>query len=654
VASVTGGSVLWNLDIDDSKFNQKADAAAVKAKTTGDAINKVDFSDITKNASEAFGGIADTIQSVITKIALVGITGSLGLATFVDSAAGLQQTSQAMQVVIGNTQVANQLFGQLLTYTNKSPFQFAEVSDAAKTLLGFGVAAGSIMPTIRVLGDVAGITGAQFSDLSRIYGEVNAQGKLEGLQALELVRNNVPIYNILAASMHVSLGSIRDDITKGTITSQVFDKAMQDATASGGEFFNGTQKLADTFNGRMSTLKDAVLEFGRNLIGVKVDPQLGLVIKPGGIFDLLSQSIPKITADLQTLGPRLEGAFAYLVAHGQTVIAILAAVGAAFVVAKLAVIAFGIQSVIAEAAATGGLSLIPLAFVAVAAALTFLQVKFDIFGKAFTALKPIIDPVIAALRQTADILGKELAPVFQFASDHAEILMKILGVIVAVALAPMIVSLALLVAAILVLPPVLRFVIGVFNDVVGTILAVDKVIFGLAGAFISVGSNIIGGIVTGLRSAAGDVVNEIEKICGSALDAVKKFFGIHSPSTVMAGVGGFIMQGLAQGIAGGASGAVSAATTASAQVLGSFTGSASSTGLTAPNVARAGTALAASASGSAGGVTIHLHQSGIVARSRSDFRDIMKDGIAAVNEELTARGLPLIANGQVTGSSTSA
>jgi hypothetical protein len=47
---------------------------------------------------------------------------------------------------------------------------------------------------------------------------------------------------------------------------------------------------------------------------------------------------------------------------------------------------------------------------------------------------------------------------------------------------------------------------------------------------------------------ASAVVNKIKEICGQALDAVKKFFGIHSPSTVMAGLGKNLMEGLADGI----------------------------------------------------------------------------------------------------------
>ena len=51
-------------------------------------------------------------------------------------------------------------------------------------------------------------------------------------------------------------------------------------------------------------------------------------------------------------------------------------------------------------------------------------------------------------------------------------------------------------------------------------------------------------------------------------------------------------------------------------------------------------------------ITVKIDQSGIVARSRGEFRDIMADGISAVNEELRAKGQPEIGGGKIKGSST--
>lgn len=63
-----------------------------------------------------------------------------------------------------------------------------------------------------------------------------------------------------------------------------------------------------------------------------------------------------------------------------------------------------------------------------------------------------------------------------------------------------------------------------------------------------IGKNIIDGLVNGISSMAGAVVDKIKDIGSSITDKVKGILGIHSPSRVMMEVGFFTGEGLAQGI----------------------------------------------------------------------------------------------------------
>lgn len=68
--------------------------------------------------------------------------------------------------------------------------------------------------------------------------------------------------------------------------------------------------------------------------------------------------------------------------------------------------------------------------------------------------------------------------------------------------------------------------------------------------FVNAGRDLIEGLVRGIEGASGAVVKTIQDICAGALDAVKNFFGIQSPSKVMAQMGRFITQGMINGIKG--------------------------------------------------------------------------------------------------------
>lgn len=70
---------------------------------------------------------------------------------------------------------------------------------------------------------------------------------------------------------------------------------------------------------------------------------------------------------------------------------------------------------------------------------------------------------------------------------------------------------------------------------------------------IEVGKNLIDGMVNGIKGAAGKVVDAVKNAAQNAFDAVKGFFGIHSPSRLMRDeIGKYIPAGIAEGINGNA------------------------------------------------------------------------------------------------------
>lgn len=65
---------------------------------------------------------------------------------------------------------------------------------------------------------------------------------------------------------------------------------------------------------------------------------------------------------------------------------------------------------------------------------------------------------------------------------------------------------------------------------------------------VDVGGNLISGLWQGITGAAGTVWDSICDFGSSIVNGFRDFFGIHSPSRVMAGIGEYLSLGLAQGI----------------------------------------------------------------------------------------------------------
>ena len=68
--------------------------------------------------------------------------------------------------------------------------------------------------------------------------------------------------------------------------------------------------------------------------------------------------------------------------------------------------------------------------------------------------------------------------------------------------------------------------------------------------FREIGANIIRGLIVGIASKEGDLKTKVESIANTITGKLQKALQIHSPSRVMARLGGFVTEGLAIGIEG--------------------------------------------------------------------------------------------------------
>ena len=223
-------------------------------------------------------------------------------------------------------------------------------------------------------------------------------------------------------------------------------------------------------------------------------------------------------------------------------------------------------------------------------------------------------------------------------------------------------------------------IVGIKNAVVDGVNSAWNWLKGKFNDFVNAGRDLIDGLVRGIGNAKDAVVNKVKDIAKGALDAVKSFFGIKSPSRVMAKMGDFLMQGMENGINRAGEAVVNAAQSVSERISDGMQGSMKNVAEGARNVVGVYKGMygqlnamnmqqAASLNGTVSAindaasqqngspiaqapVNVTIAPQGIVARSRSEFREIIADGIEAVNEELRARGYNEIGDGKVKGSST--
>ena len=88
----------------------------------------------------------------------------------------------------------------------------------------------------------------------------------------------------------------------------------------------------------------------------------------------------------------------------------------------------------------------------------------------------------------------------------------------------------------------------ILNSAVRLVIEISTGLIANVPRLIPAAFQLIGGIVKGLWDNKGLVVDAIVKVCKAILDGFRNFFGIHSPSTVFAGLGKNLLEGLWNGI----------------------------------------------------------------------------------------------------------
>lgn len=198
-------------------------------------------------------------------------------------AAGFEQTQVAFETMLGSAEKAKDLMGQLFKFSASTPFQFEEVSMAAKQLISFGVGASDVQETLRKLGDVASGVGIPLGDISQIYGKIMSTGKVSGETLAQMGERGIPIMSVLAKTMGVAKEEVAGLVSKGKVGFPEFQKALNSMTDSGGQFAGMMEKQSLTINGLFSSLKDTV-----ELTLAKVGASL---IKNLNLKDVLSTAI---------------------------------------------------------------------------------------------------------------------------------------------------------------------------------------------------------------------------------------------------------------------------------------------------------------------------------------------------------------------------
>ena len=454
--------------------------------------------------------MADVIKKVAQTISEVSKMG-------VEYNAQIETYQTALTTLTGSAEKANKIIEQVKKDAAATPFEVSSLVKGNQLLISAGLSAEQARDDILALGNAISATGGGEEELSRMV--VNLQqiknvGKASALDIKQFAYAGIDVYGLLADYT----GKTREEVTDLEISYEDLTGALKYASQEGGKYFNAMEKQSKTFNGQLSNLKDNFMAF----LGEATMPLFTFLkdeVLPtiNGILDGtlgIDEGINKLTETF------LDGIMSMVNSLLENL-------------PKFLEIGMNILLNLIQGITQKIPDLIP----------TIIQCVQTMLS---TLIEHLPDLIIAGL----DLL---LAIVFGIVDNIDKLIdavLYLIGELIATLSRPDILE-KLIMAGI---ELIMALIVGLIKSIPYIIMAMPKIIAAIVNTFknmdwAKIGKDILKGILSGFTNAGNLILNAVKKVGNSMMGAIKKFFGIKSPSRLMRDkVGKYLPQGIAVGI----------------------------------------------------------------------------------------------------------
>lgn len=272
--------------------------------------------------SRIFGGngLGGTIMGMgRTLLPLAGASLlTMGLGKTVTAGMNASRQQASFETLSGK-EAGGKLFFDVKKFAEQSIYG-NELYDNALQMRAFGIQTEKIMPNMKMLGDIAMGNKEKLSSLTLAFSQINSAGRLTGQDLLQLVNAGFNPLTIISEKTGVKMFDLRKRMEEGAISAEMVTQAFKIATSEGGQFFNMTQKIAETPFGKWEAFKGQ-LEGIATDIGMKLLPVVSKAI------DLFSTGANNVMSFANTIWGNLKPAFDELYPVIKTVWGFLGKVG---------------------------------------------------------------------------------------------------------------------------------------------------------------------------------------------------------------------------------------------------------------------------------------------------------------------------------------
>lgn len=523
------------------------------ASGTDDAV--ADVGDAAEEAGEkaqkASGGWT-VLKGVMADLASSAIKAAVS--TVVDGAkkmvsAGLEY-NQAMEGYVtnfttmlgGSSEAANGMVGSLQKLASATPLAMSDLAGGAQTLLAFGVASDDVSGTLQRLGDISLGNADKMQSLARAYGKATAQGKLTGETVQMMIDAGWnPLIDICDQTGE-SMEDVQKRMAAGSISAEELTQAVNHATDAGGKFAGGMEAASKTVAGLTSTLQDNV----NAMLGELMQPVSDAMLST--LLPMAIDAVDQLTTAFEDEGidgfSRVAGSLiaslsAQLVSYApQAIPAALSFIGA---------LVTGLLSALPDLTGTAielvGALLLGIADQLPGIITAAMSALLGIVGK-ITSPESITLLIQAAMQLMLALARGLIAAIPQLIDAVPGIITNLVESFYA--MLPEIIGVGIEI--------VIALASGLVSNAGHIIAAVPRLVETIVRGFLAnvksywdIGKSIVDGIRKGITEQWQRLKADVSNLFTGLVDWIKKLLGIHSPSTVFAGIGTNMAKGIGAG-----------------------------------------------------------------------------------------------------------
>ncbi len=188
----------------------------------------------------------------LATIAFAGAMGALGFQFNLT----MESNRVALNHFLGSASLTTKELNYLYQVAAKTPFEFADVTSAARKFLAFGYTLQQTNKYLNVIGDtVAGIGGssADIEGLVTVFGQIQATGRVMGQDMLQLSQRGIPALQILRRELGLTsqqMGNIGNLAIPASVAIPALMRGMDKI------FHGAAREQSRTLRGQLSTLHD--------------------------------------------------------------------------------------------------------------------------------------------------------------------------------------------------------------------------------------------------------------------------------------------------------------------------------------------------------------------------------------------------------------